>query len=141
MGISTIIIYGFFLLIGMILFLNVIKIFSNIFSRPKSLVQSEITETPEVEEDPLVSELRLNIDEQVRPHLTSLEGMHNKTNASQDTLSSFVFSVFEDKLSDYVQKDKKMVEEEIAKCCSAYEGAECKESFCLEGSGISCPQT
>ena len=88
----------------------------------------------------LVSDLRTEIDEQVKPHLTSLEGMYNKSNSTATTLGSFVFSIFKDKLSSYVEKDEKMVEEEICKCCSDYEGAECKESFCLEGSGLSCPK-
>ncbi|CAA6805672.1 MAG: Unknown protein [uncultured Sulfurovum sp.] len=135
MDINTLLIYGVFTLIGIVLFLNVIKVFSNILSTPKKVVSKE-----ELEEAALVSDLRLEIDEQVKPHLTSLEGMYKKSNSTAATLGSFVFSIFKDKLSTYVEKDEKMVEEEICKCCSDYEGAECKESFCLEGSGLSCPK-
>jgi hypothetical protein len=66
--------------------------------------------------------------------------MYEKSASKASTLSAFVFSVFKDKFSTHIEKDEKLVEEEICKCCSEYEGAECKESFCLEGSGLSCPQ-
>jgi len=126
--------YVIFLIIGIVLFLNIIKIFINIFSKSKSKKVQE-------EKNPLRDELRSEINETVKPHLTSLEGMYEKSNASENTFSAFVFSIFKDKFSTYVEQDEKLVESEICKCCTDYEGAECKESFCLEGSGIACPQS
>ena len=119
-------------IVGFLLFLNIVKIFINIFTRPK--VKKE-------EIDPLQKEIRDEVNEVVKPHLTSLEGMYEKSNADASSFSSFVFSVVKDKFSKYLEKDEALVESEICKCCSDYEGAECKESFCLEGSGISCPNT
>jgi len=132
MPISNLILYivvGFF---SILIFLNLIKIFMNIFSKPAPIIKEE--------EDPFVTEVRSDIEEQVKPHLTSLEGMYKKSESKAETLGAFVFSVFKDKFSSHIEKDEKVVEEEICKCCSEYEGAECKESFCLEGSGLSCPQ-
>jgi len=132
MPISNLILYvvvGFFFLL---IFLNLIKVFMNIFSKKENVIMEE--------EDPFVSEIRLDIKEQVKPHLTSLEGMYEKSESKAETLGSFVFSVFKDKFSSHIEKDEKLVEKEICKCCSEYEGAECKESFCLEGSGLTCPK-
>jgi len=127
-------IYGIFAVIGVIFFLNTIKIIMNIFTKRK--VKKE-----EVEEvDPLRDELRSEIKEKVQPHLSSLEGMYEKSNAEESSFSAFVLSAFKDKFSKYSEKNEKLLETEIGKCCSDYEGAECKESFCLEGAGISCPK-
>jgi len=131
MPISNLILYvvvGFF---SILIFLNLIKVFMNIFSKKENVIE---------EEDPFVSEVRLDIKEQVKPHLTSLEGMYEKSESKAETLGAFVFSVFKDKFSSHIEKDEKLVEKEICNCCSEYEGAECKESFCLEGSGLSCPK-
>ena len=119
-------------IVGVIFFLNIIKIFINIFTRPK--VKKE-------ELNSLQKEIREEVNEIVKPNLTSLEGMYEKSNSDASSFSSFVFSVVKDKFSKYLEKDEALVESEICKCCSDYEGAECKESFCLEGSGISCPNT
>ncbi len=127
---DNIVLYIIGAIIGVILFLNIIKIFINIFTRPK--VKKE-------EPNPLQEEIREEVNEIVKPHLTSLEGMYEKSNSDASSFSSFVFSVVKDKFSKYLDKDEALVESEICKCCSDYEGAECKESFCLEGSGISCP--
>jgi len=130
MGIDTLVIYIIIGIIGVILFLNFIKIFINIFTKPKM--------TKEMKEANLLrDELRSEINEKVKPHLTSLEGMYSKSNSDEASFSAYVLSIFKDKLVK--NKDEKLVENEISKCCSDYEGAECKESFCLEGSGISCP--
>jgi len=126
MPISNLILYivvGFF---AILIFLNLIKVFMNIFSKPVPVVEEKV--------DPFVSEVRSDIEEQVKPHLTSLEGMYEKSASKAETLGAFVFSVFKDKFASYIEKDEKLVEE------SEYEGAECKESFCLEGSGLSCPK-
>ncbi len=117
-------------IIGVLLFLNIIRVFINIFTQPK--VKKE-------ELNPLQKEIREEVNEIVKPNLTSLEGMYNKNDSDATSFSSFVFSVVKDKFSKYLEKDEALVESEICKCCGDYEGAECKESFCLEGSGISCP--
>ena len=118
-------------IVGVVLFLNIIKIFVNIFTRPKAKKE---------ELNPLQKEIREEVNDIVKPNLTSLEGMYEKSNSGASSFSSFVFSVVKDKFSKYLEKDEALVESEICKCCSDYEGAECKESFCLEGSGISCPK-
>jgi len=132
MDISTLVFYGIVAFFSILLFINLIKVFMNIFSREKVVSKREA--------DPLRSEVRLDIEEQVRPHLTSLEGMYEKSTSKATTLGAFVFSIFKDKFSSHIDKNEKLVEEEIIKCCSEYVGAECKESFCLEGSGLSCPK-
>ena len=110
MDISTIVFYIIVVFFTILLFLNLIKIFINIFSRKKAV--------PIEEENPLVSEIRLDIKEQVQPHLTSLEGMYKKSDLKAPTLAAFVFSVFKDKFSSHIEKNEKLVEEEICKCCS-----------------------
>ena len=126
---DNLIIYIIGTIVGVIILLNIIKIFINIFTRPK--VKKE-------ELDPLQKEIREEVNEVVKPHLTSLEGMYEKSNSDASSFASFVFSVVKDKFSKYLEKDEALVESEICKCCGDYEGAECKESFCLESSGISC---
>ena len=127
---DNIMLYIIAAIVGVILFLNIIKIFINIFTRPK---------VKKSEENPLQKEIREEVNEVVKPHLTSLEGMYEKSNSDASSFSSFVFSTVKDKFPKYLEKDEALVESEICKCCGDYEGAECKESFCLEGSGISCP--
>ena len=121
-------------IVGVILFLNIIKIFMNIFT--KSQAKKE-------ELNPLQNEIREEVNQIVKPNLTSLEGMYEKSKEDKDSSSfaTFVFSAVKDKFSKYLEKNEALVESEICKCCEDYEGAECKESFCLEGSGISCPNS
>ena len=114
-------------IVGIILFLNIIKIFINIFTRPKKEI------------NPIQKEIRAEVNEIVKPNLTSLEGVYEKSNSDASSFATFVFSSVKDKFSKYLEKNEALVESEICKCCGDYEGAECKESFCLEGSGISCP--
>jgi hypothetical protein len=125
---DNIIVIGVFVLIGVVLFFNVIKIIVNIFSTSKPIETS----------NPLRDEMRGEINDKVRPHLHSLEAMHQKSDDSEKKFGTFVFGLFKDKFSDYVEKDEKLLESEICKCCSEYEGADCKEEFCLDGSGVSC---
>jgi len=134
MDINTTVIYSLLAIVGSILFLNFIKIFINIFTKPK--MTKEMIETNKVKE-----ELRSEISTTVKPHLTSLEGMYEKSDSKAGSFSAFVLSIFKDKFSTYVEKNEKLLESEISKCCDDYEGAECKESFCLEGSGIACPKS
>ena len=137
MDTSSMVLYIIVAFFTILLFINLVKVFMNIFSREESMSMKK--ENPLEEENPFRSEVRADIEEQVRPHLTSLEGMYEKSTSTASTLGAFVFSVFKDKFSSHIEKDEKLVEEEICKCCSEYEGAECKESFCLESSGLSCP--
>jgi len=134
MDIKTIILYIILAILGVILFLNFIKIFVNIFKRPKMTKAMQ-------EANILRDELRGEIDEKVRPHLTSLEGMYEKSGSKEGSFAGFVLSIFKDKFSTYTEKNEKLLENEISKCCDDYEGAECRESFCLEGAGISCPKS
>jgi len=129
---DNLIIYIFFAIIGIILFFNVIKIFINIFTKSKAIKNKE---------NPLQNEIREEIERNVKPHLTSLEGMYEKSNSDADSFAKFVFSTFKGKFSSLMQKDEKLVESEICHCCDEYENSECKESFCLEGAGISCPNS
>jgi hypothetical protein len=75
------------------------------------------------------------VNKKVRPYLGSLEKKFEKDESSEETFGKYVFNLFKDKISS---KNEKMVEKAICQCCSDYEGAECKEDFCLEGSGIEC---
>jgi len=129
MDISTIIVTVIFILIALIFLVNLIKVILNIFGNS--------TKTT-VTVDPLVEEIRAEVNEKVKPNLHALEVMHQNSEQSDSKFGSFVFSLFRDKFSTYVEKNEKLVEDEICKCCSDYEGAECKEEFCLEGSGIAC---
>ena len=130
---DNIIIYGLFGILGIILLLNFIKIlmnvFRNIFVKPKAK-----------ESDPLQEEIREEVNKSVKPHLNSLEGMYAKSGSDESSFSAFVLSIFKDKFPTFREKNEKLLESEICKCCGDYEGAECKESFCLEGSGIACPK-
>jgi len=131
MDIRMIVIYVIFALIAFVLLINIFKVFLNVL-RGDSVVKKEVPE------DPIVAEIRSEVNAKVRPHLKSLEGMYEKSAQEEKSLASFVFSVVKDKFSSHIENNEKTVESEIDKCCSNYENAECKESFCLEGSGISC---
>lgn len=133
MDINSLVVYIIFALVAVVFLLNMFKVLLNIFGNKKPKVVKEL--------DPVVSEVRSQVNEEVRPHLNSLEGMYEKSASKEATLGSFVQSVFKDKFSAYTGKEQKIVEAEIDKCCADYEGAECKESFCLESAGISCPKT
>lgn len=119
-----------FALIALVLLVNLLKVFVNLFTHKVS--------SDTLEEDPFVHEVHLEIEKKIRPHMNSLEGIYHKSASEEKTLSDFVFSVSQEQLSELIQKDEAVVQKEIEKYCSAYENAECKESFCLEGSGISC---
>ena len=121
-----------FALIGFILLVNFFTVLTNIFrGSNSSIVAGEET-------NPLRDEIRSEINEKVKPHLNSLEGMYEKSEATETSFSAYVLARVKDKFTSFIEKDEKLVEEEICKCCGDYENAECKENFCLEGSGISC---
>ena len=129
-----------FSLIGVVLLVNLFSIFVNIFFGSKASVVEKEEELYE-EENPLRDKLRSEIDENIRPHLNSLEGMYIKSETEGSSFSSYVLERVKEKLSPFVEQDEALVEEEICKCCSDYEGAACKEDFCLEGTGISCQKS
>ncbi len=119
-----------FAFIGLILFINLIIVVKNLFTGSSKAVVEEV--------NPLRDEIRSEINEKIKPHLNSLEGMYTKSESDAESFSAYVVSKVKDKLAPLVAKDEKLVEEEICKCCGDYESADCKENFCLEGSGISC---
>jgi len=128
-NILLIVVVGFF---SILFLLNIFKILSNIFTKFKD--NSEAKEN-------FSEALKEEVNNSVRPHLNSMKGMYEKREEEDMSFSSFVFSSFKDKLGNYVEKSEKMVETEICECCSEYENADCKEAYCLEGSGISCPKS
>ncbi len=131
---ANIIMWVVFALIGLVLLINIFTVFLNIFGTSKgSNVEEELEE-----EDPLREEIRSEINEKVKPHLNSLEGMYEKSENDAQSFSAYVFEKVKGTLAPLMEKDEKLVEEEVCKCCGDYEGAECKENFCLDGSGISC---
>jgi len=79
--------------------------------------------------------IQAEVDKKVRPYLGALEKKFESDEESGESFSGYVVELFRDK---FANKDKKMVEKAICKCCNDYEGASCKEDFCLEGSGINC---
>ena len=132
---ANIIMLVVFALIGLVLLINIFKVFSNIFGDSNS---SNVEEEDVEDANPLRDEIRNEINEKVKPHLNSLEGMYEKSENDAKSFSAYVFDKVKEKLSPLIEKDEKLVEEELCKCCGDYEGAECKENFCLDGSGISC---
>jgi len=75
------------------------------------------------------------VNTKVRPYLTALEKKFEKDEEAGEKFGTYVFNLFRNKISS---KNDQLVEKAICKCCSDYEGAECKEDFCLQGSGASC---
>lgn len=122
-----------FSLIGLVLLVNIFKVFTNIFGASKVKKMKE--------DNPLRDEIRSEINEKIKPHLNSLEGMYEKSENDFENFSTYVFDKAKVKLAPLMEKDEKLVEEEICKCCGDYDSAECKENFCLEGSGISCEKS
>jgi len=127
---ANMIMVAVFTLIGLVLLVNLFTVLTNIFRGSNSF---SVEET-----NPLRDEIRSEINEKVKPHLNSLEGMYEKSESEEKSFSTYVLARVKEKLAPFIEKDEKLVEEEICKCCSDYEGAECKEDFCLDGSGIFC---
>lgn len=127
---DNILLRGVFFIIGLILLINFFQVIIRMFMRPKANVE---------EPNPLRDELRKEINQKVRPHLNSIEGMYHKSGEENTTkFSTYVYGLFKDTFSSYAVRDAKLVEDEMCKCCNDYESAECREEYCLEGSGISC---
>ena len=111
-------VFGFIALIMVINLTNsIIKLFSN---------RKRYQEVYHIQDE---------VDKKVRPYLSSLEKKFEHDEQSGEKFGTYVFGLFKDKIP---ASNEKMVEKAICKCCSDYEGATCKEDFCLEGSGISC---
>ncbi len=115
------IIIAIFILIGIILVINILKFILNFFSNQKRYEE--------------IKEVRTEVNKKVKPYLGSLEKKFEKEDIKDKKFGEYVTEQFKDKFKG---KNKKLVEKEICKCCDGYLNAECKEDYCLEGSGISC---
>ena len=109
---------GFFVLIFIAKFLQSIV---NFFSGKKKYEESK--------------SLHHTVNTKVKPYLLSLEKKFENDPNSGNDFSSYVHELVKDK---FPNKDENRVEKIINQCCYDYAGSECKEDFCLEGSGISC---
>ncbi len=118
---GKIIILIIFILIGVIVIINMFKFILNFFSNQKRYEE--------------IKEVKDEVNSKVRPYLTSLERKFEKENIKDKKFGEYVAEQFKDKLKS---KNEKLIEKEICKCCDGYLNAECKEDYCLEGSGISC---
>ncbi len=118
---GKIIILIIFILIGVIVIINMFKFILNFFSNQKRYEE--------------IKEVKDEVNSKVRPYLTSLERKFEKENIKDKKFGEYVAEQFKGKLKS---KNEKLVEKEICKCCDGYLNAECKEDYCLEGSGISC---
>ncbi len=79
--------------------------------------------------------LNNTVNSKVKPYLISLEKKFENDPNSGKHFDEYVHELVKDKFSI---NDEKRVAKAVKKCCSDYTNAECKEDFCLEGSGISC---
>ena len=110
-----------FAFIILILIVNTFMFIVNFFSNRKRYTE--------------VLGIRKEVNSKVRPHLHSLEKKFESEKEKGDKFSSYVYGIFKDKFKG---KNEKIVEKEICRCCDGYESAECKEDYCLAGSGVSC---
>jgi hypothetical protein len=121
---ENIIVWGIFGFIAIVLVLNFFKFIVDFFSNRKVYTQR--------------AEVYSEVDKEIRPHLISLEKKFENDANAEGSFGSYVFGIFKEKFKG---KDEKLVEKAVCKCCSDYEGADCKEDFCLDGSGVSCKAT
>ena len=113
---ANIIIKIVFTFIVVILFINLLKFLANFFSNRKRYNE--------------VCEVRTEINSKIRPRLGSLEQKFEKDENSGDDFGKYVYKLFKD---EFKNKNEKIVEREVCKCCQDYENANCKEDFCLNG--------
>jgi len=118
---ANLIIKVIFAFIILILIINMLKFIFNFFSNRKRYAE--------------VYDIRTEVNRVVRPSLTALEKKFESEKKEGEKFSQFVTEAFKDKFKD---KNEKIVEKEICRCCDGYEKADCKEDYCLEGSGASC---
>ena len=110
-----------FAFIIVILVINILKFILDFFSNRKRYTE--------------VYDVRTEVNKVVRPRLSALEKKFESEKKEGEKFGQFVTEAFKDKFKD---KNEKIVEKEICRCCSGYESADCKEDYCLEGSGVSC---
>jgi hypothetical protein len=110
-----------FAFIILIIFLNLLQFIINFFSNRKRYEEAY--------------DIKKEVNTKVRPHLHSLEKKYEKEKKGNEKFGTYVYGLFKDKFAD---KNEKMVEREICRCCDGYEKADCKEDYCLAGSGASC---
>ena len=118
---AHIIIKVVFAFIAIILVINIFKFIANFFSNRKRYTE--------------VYDVRTEVNKIVRPRLNSLEKKFESEKREGEKFGHFVTEAFKDK---FKSKNEKIVEKEICRCCNGYENADCKEDYCLEGSGVSC---
>jgi cytoskeletal protein RodZ len=118
---NNIIVLVIFGLIAFILLINMIQFIANFFRNRKDYTQR--------------AEVITEINRSIKPNLISLEKKYENDVNAESGFGTYVFELFKDKFKG---KNEKFVEKAICKCCSDYDGADCKEDFCLEGSGASC---
>jgi hypothetical protein len=118
---AHIIIKVVFAFIIIVLVINMLKFISNFFSNRKRYTE--------------VYAVRSEVNKVVRPRLASLEKKFDSEKKEGEKFSNFVSNAFKDKFKN---KNEKIVEKEICRCCNGYENADCKEDYCLAGSGASC---
>jgi len=118
---AHIIIKVVFAFIIIVLVINMLKFISNFFSNRKRYTE--------------VYAVRSEVNKVVRPRLASLEKKFDSEKKEGEKFSNFVSDAFKDKFKN---KNEKIVEKEICRCCNGYENADCKEDYCLAGSGASC---
>lgn len=110
-----------FAFIAVILILNTFKFIADFFSNRREYKE--------------INTIRGEVNQKVKPYLGSLEKKFQNDKAAEGKFGHYVYGLFKDQ---FPGKDKEIVKREVCRCCSQYEGAECKEDFCLEGSGIRC---
>jgi hypothetical protein len=118
---NNIVVLVIFGLIIFILFINMIQFIANFFRNRKDYTQR--------------AEVVKEINRSIKPNLISLEKKYENDANAESGFGTYVFELFKDKFKG---KDEKFVEKAICKCCNDYDRADCKEDFCLEGSGASC---
>jgi ribosomal protein S20 len=118
---AHIIIKVVFAFIIIVLVINILKFISNFFSNRKRYTE--------------VYAVRTEVNKVVRPRLGSLEKKFETEKKEGEKFGHFVSDAFKDK---FKAKNEKIVEKEICRCCNDYENADCKEDYCLAGSGASC---
>ena len=118
---NNIVVLVIFGLIAFILLINIVQFIANFFRNRKDYTHR--------------AEVFTEINNSIKPNLISLEKKYENDANAEGKFGSYVFELFKDKFKG---KNEKFVEKAICKCCSDYAGADCKEDFCLEGSGASC---
>ena len=118
---NYIVIWMIFGLIAFILFINALQFIANFFRNRKDYNQR--------------AEVITEIHKSIKPNLISLEKKYENDADADGKFGSYVYGLFKDKFKG---KNEKFVERAICKCCSDYEGTDCKEDFCLDSSGIKC---